>query len=118
MTVDRMGRWALSVEGATCTRLPRRVSRPRPHGAGGLSPAWRPHRHRLPGQLGWRDLRAQEKLIKTPEHLSVPDAMLSDRAAVHRWLAEDSEAFAILAEQRRQAAEAYRETVIFRTSAN
>jgi glutamate dehydrogenase (NAD(P)+) len=55
---------------------------------------------------------AQEQLIKTPEYLIVPDAMRGDRAAVDRWLAEHAEEFAILAEQRRLAGEAYRETVI------
>jgi glutamate dehydrogenase (NAD(P)+) len=55
---------------------------------------------------------AQEQLIKTPEHLSVPDTMLGNRKAVDRWLAQHAEAFATLAEQRRQAAEAYREAVI------
>jgi len=55
---------------------------------------------------------AQEQLIKTPQHLSVPDAMLGDRVAVDHWLAEHADAFATLAEQRRQAAEAYREAVI------
>ena len=38
--------------------------------------------------------------------------MLGDRDAVDRWLARHAEAFATLAEQRRQAAEAYREAVI------
>jgi glutamate dehydrogenase (NAD(P)+) len=55
---------------------------------------------------------AQEQLIKTPAHLCPPDTMLGDFAAVERWLAEHAEAFAALAEHRRQAAETARETVI------
>ena len=55
---------------------------------------------------------AQEQLIPTPEHLRVPDTMRGDRAAIERWLAQHAEAFATLAEQRRQAAEVYRDTVI------
>ena len=114
VTVDRMGRWTLSVEGAnTYSPDPARKAERRPHGACGLPPAWRLHRHRLPGQLlGGVIFAAQEQLIKTPEHLSVPDTMLGDRDAVDRWLARHTEAFATLAEQRRQAAEASREAVI------
>jgi glutamate dehydrogenase (NAD(P)+) len=113
VTVDRMGHWTLSVEGANTyspdparkaarTRMERAVYRQRGVliatdylvNAGGVIFA------------------AQEQLIKTPEHLSVPDTMRGDRAAVDRWLAQHAEAFATLAEQRHLAAEAYRETVI------
>ena len=115
VTVDRMGRWTLSVEGAN-TYSPdpaRKAARARMERAV----------YRQRGVLIATDylvnsggviFAAQEQLIKTPEHLHLPDAMRGDRAAVERWLAEHAEAFATLAEQRRQAAEAYRETVIRR----
>jgi glutamate dehydrogenase (NAD(P)+) len=113
VTVDRMGRWTLSVEGANTyspdplrkaarTRMERAVYRQR-----GVLIA--------PDYLvnsGGVIFAAQEQLIKTPAHLCLPDTMRGDRAAVERWLAEHAEAFAALAEHRRQAAETARETVI------
>jgi glutamate dehydrogenase/leucine dehydrogenase/CBS domain-containing protein len=113
VTVDRMGRWTLSVEGAN-TYSPdpaRKAARARMERAV----------YRQRGVFIATDylvnsggviFAAQEQLIKTPEHLSVPDTMLGNRKAVDRWLAQHAEAFATLAEQRRQAAEAYREVVI------
>jgi glutamate dehydrogenase (NAD(P)+) len=113
VTVDRMGRWTLSVEGAN-TYSPdpaRQAARARMERAV----------YRQRGVLIATDylvnsggviFAAQEQLIKTPEQLSVPDTMLGNREAVDHWLAQHAEAFAILAEQRLQAAEAYRETVI------
>jgi glutamate dehydrogenase (NAD(P)+) len=113
VTVDRMGRWTLSVEGAN-TYSPdpqRKAARARMERAV----------YRQRGVLIATDylvnsggviFAAQEQLIPTPVPLHVPDAIHGDRAAVDRWLAEHAEAFAALAEQRRQAAETYRETVI------
>ena len=57
---------------------------------------------------------AQEHLIKTPAHLRIPADMLGERAAVDRWLAEHASEFEALAEERRLAADAYREEVIRR----
>jgi len=113
VTVDRMGRWTLSVEGAN-TYSPdpvRKAARARLERAV----------YRQRGVLIATDylvnsggviFAAQEQLIPTPEHLRVPDTMRGDRAAIDRWLAQHAEAFATLAEQRRQAAEIYRDTVI------
>jgi len=113
VTVDRMGRWTLSVEGAN-TYSPdpmRKAARARMERAV----------YRQRGVLIATDylvnsggviFAAQEQLIKTSKHLHVPDAMLGDGAAVGRWLAEHAAEFAALAEQRRQAAETYREAVI------
>jgi CBS domain-containing protein len=53
-------------------------------------------------------------LIKTPDHLRIPDEMLGDRAAVDRWLTDHAAELAELAEKRLIAAEAYREKVIRR----
>ena len=110
VTVDRMGRWTLSVEGANTyspdpirkaarTRMERAVYRQR-----GVLIA--------PDYLvnsGGVIFAAQEQLIKTPAHLGLPDTMRGDRAAVEHWLAGHAEAFAALAEHRRQAAETARD---------
>jgi glutamate dehydrogenase (NAD(P)+) len=113
VTVDRMGRWTLSIEGAN-TYSPdpvRKAARARMERAV----------YRQRGVLIATDylvnsggviFAAQEQLITTPEHLRVPETMLGDRTAVDRWLAQHADAFATLAEERRQAAEAYREEVI------
>jgi glutamate dehydrogenase (NAD(P)+) len=113
VTVDRMGRWTLSIEGAN-TYSPdpaRKAARARMERAV----------YRQRGVLIATDylvnsggviFAAQEQLIKTPQHLCVPDAMRGDRSAVERWLATHAEAFASLAEQRRQAAETSRQAVI------
>jgi glutamate dehydrogenase (NAD(P)+) len=113
VTADRMGRWTLTVEGAN-TYSPdptRKAARARMERAV----------YRQRGVLIATDylvnsggviFAAQEQLIKTPEHLHMPDAMRGNRAAVEGWLAEHAEEFTVLAEQRRQAAEAARETVI------
>ena len=88
VTVDRMGRWTLSVEGAN-TYSPdpaRKTARARMERAV----------YRQRGVFIATDylvnsggviFAAQEQLIKTPEHLSVPDALLGDRDAVDRWVA-------------------------------
>src|SRR5438128_2417166 len=109
VTVDRMGRWTLSIEGAN-TYSPdpvRKAARARLERAV----------YRQRGVLIATDylvnsggviFAAQEQLIPTPEHLRVPDTMRGDRAAIERWLAQHAEAFATLAEQRRHAAEPVR----------
>jgi glutamate dehydrogenase (NAD(P)+) len=115
VTVNRMGRWTLSVEGAN-TYSPdpaRKAARARMERA--------VYRQRgvfiAPDYLvnsGGVIFAAQEQLRKTPASLQVPDTMRGDPIAVEHWLVEHAEAFAALAEQRRQAAEAAREDVIRR----
>jgi glutamate dehydrogenase (NAD(P)+) len=115
VTVDRMGRWALSIEGAN-TYSPdptRKAMRARVERA--------VYRQRgvliAPDYLvnsGGVIFAAQEQRISTPASLSLSHASRGDRVAVERWLLEHSEAFAALAEQRRQAAEAARQAVIRR----
>jgi glutamate dehydrogenase (NAD(P)+) len=115
MTVDRMGAWAVIIEGAN-TYSPERLRR-----------AARARMERLvyreKGVLIATDylvnsggviFAAQEQLIKTPSSLRIPDAMLGDRQAVERWLQEHCSEFNELAEKRRLAAEAYRDDVIRR----
>lgn len=115
MTVDRMGRWTVSVEGAN-TYSPdpaRKAARARMERAV----------YRQRGVLIATDylvnsggviFAAQELLIQTPESLRIPQAMLGDLAAVERWLAEHAAELQALAERRRAAAEAYRDDVIRR----
>jgi glutamate dehydrogenase (NAD(P)+) len=115
MTVDRMGTWAVSIEGAN-TYSPlanRKTARARMERAV----------YRQRGVLIATDylvnsggviFAAQESLIETPQPLRVPQTMLGDRHAVERWLHDHAAEFARLAEARRAAAEVYREEVIRR----
>jgi glutamate dehydrogenase (NAD(P)+) len=115
MTVDRMGRWTLIVEGAN-TYSPdpaRKAARARMERA--------VYRQRgvliVPDYLvnsGGVIFAAQEQRLKTPTSLALPDDCLGDQTAVAQWLNEHAEAYANLAEGRRQAAETARETVIRR----
>jgi glutamate dehydrogenase (NAD(P)+) len=57
---------------------------------------------------------AQEKLIKTPNHLRLPDAILGDTKAIESWLEEHEADLSELAEKRRIAAESHRNEVIRR----
>ncbi len=115
MTVDRMGKWAMIVEGAN-TYSP--------------DPARKAARARMERAVYWQAgvliatdylvnsggviFAAQERMIKTPDHLRIPQAMLGDREAIERWLADHQADFEALAEQRRIAAEAKRDAVIRR----
>jgi glutamate dehydrogenase (NAD(P)+) len=115
MTVDRMGSWSVIVEGAN-TYSPdpaRRAARARMERAV----------YRARGVLIATDFlvnsggvifAAQEKLIKTPPELRIPQAMLGNRQAVETWLQEHAAQFESLADQRRAAAEEYRNEVIRR----
>ncbi|GIK39913.1 MAG: hypothetical protein BroJett011_37460 [Chloroflexota bacterium] len=115
ITVDRMGAWSMIVEGAN-TYSP--------------DPARKAARARMERTVYWQKgvliatdflvnsggviFAAQEKLIKTPDHLRIPQTMLGNRAAVERWLADHQTEFAELAECRRLAGEAKRNEVIRR----
>ncbi|MFM8319406.1 MAG: Glu/Leu/Phe/Val dehydrogenase dimerization domain-containing protein [Chloroflexota bacterium] len=115
VTVDRMGRWSVIIEGANT------YSPDRAHKQARMRLEREVYRSR--GVLIATDylvnsggviFAAQEQLIKTPGHLRIPSEMLGDRAAVERWLAEHAAELGELAEKRRHAAEAYREEVICR----
>jgi glutamate dehydrogenase (NAD(P)+) len=115
MTVDRMGKWSVSVEGAN-TYSPdqaRKSARARMERAV----------YRQQGVLIAADylvnsggviFAAQERLIKTPQELRLPREILGDRPAVDRWLAEHAAELEALAEKRRKAGEIFREEVIRR----
>jgi glutamate dehydrogenase (NAD(P)+) len=57
---------------------------------------------------------AQERLIRTPDHLRIPPKMLGDRVAVEAWLTEHAGDLAELARRRLEAGEAWRDQVIRR----
>jgi glutamate dehydrogenase/leucine dehydrogenase/CBS domain-containing protein len=115
MTVERMGKWTMLVEGAN-TYSP--------------DPARRAARARMERAVYWQKgvliatdflvnsggviFAAQERMTRTPDHVRIPEAMLGDRAAVEGWLAEHCADFETLAEQRRAAGEAKRDAVIRR----
>jgi glutamate dehydrogenase/leucine dehydrogenase/CBS domain-containing protein len=115
MTVDRMGKWGMIVEGAN-TYSP--------------DPVRKAARARMERAVYWQAgtliatdylvnsggviFAAQERMIKTPDHLRIPEAMLGDRAAVEGWLTSHQSDFEVLAEKRRIAGEARRDEVIRR----
>jgi glutamate dehydrogenase (NAD(P)+) len=115
MTVDSMGRWGMIVEGAN-TYSP--------------DPARRAARVRMERAVYWQAgvliatdylvnsggviYAAQERMIKTPGHLRIPEEMLGDREAVEQWLVDHQADLEALAEQRRVAGEAKRDAVIRR----
>jgi glutamate dehydrogenase (NAD(P)+) len=55
---------------------------------------------------------AQEHMIKTPDHLQIPDKMLGDPVAVDGWLKSRAAELARLSEERLEAGDAYREKVM------
>jgi glutamate dehydrogenase/leucine dehydrogenase/CBS domain-containing protein len=115
MTVDRMGKWNLIVEGAN-TYSP--------------DPARKAARARMEqvvfrqrGTLIATDylvnsggviFAAQEKLIKTPDELRIPQEILGNRGAVDGWLKSHAAEFAALAEKRRLAGDKHREDALRR----
>jgi glutamate dehydrogenase (NAD(P)+) len=113
MTVQKMGKWAVIIEGAN-TYSPdpsRRASRAR----------MEREVYREKGTLIATDYlvnsggviyAAQEHIIQTPAHLLIPEDLLRDHDKVDRWLAEHSDAFQALAEKRRLAGEKQRERII------
>jgi glutamate dehydrogenase (NAD(P)+) len=115
MTVDRMGRWSLIVEGAN-TYSPdpaRKTARARMEQAV----------YRQRGALIATDylvnsggviFAAQEKLIQTPDELHIPQEMLGNPEAVDGWLKSHAAEFAALAEKRRIAGDAHREEALRR----
>jgi glutamate dehydrogenase/leucine dehydrogenase/CBS domain-containing protein len=115
MTTNRMGNWRLIVEGAN-TYSPdpdRKVARSR----------MEREVYRRKGILIATDylvnsggviFAAQEHLIRTPNHLRIPDEMLGNIDSVNRWLEQHSQDFEQLAETRLKAAEKARDEVIKR----
>ncbi|MBI5302563.1 MAG: CBS domain-containing protein [Chloroflexi bacterium] len=113
ITVDKMGRWTMVIEGAnTYSPDPKRKAARR-------KMERRVYQER--GTLIATDylvnsggviFAAHERMIPTPQDLQIPDAMIGNRAAVEQWLKQHAAQFAQLAEQRRGAAEKKRDHVI------
>jgi glutamate dehydrogenase (NAD(P)+) len=115
MTVDQMGKWKLIVEGANTYSpdLDRKHSRARMERVV----------YRERGVLIATDYlvnsggviyAAQERLIKTPDKLRFPKAILGNRDEVEKWLEDHQTDLEELAEKRRVAGEKYRDEVIRR----
>ena len=115
MTTNHMGSWGLIIEGANTyspdperkyarSRMEREVYRQRGIlivtdylvNSGGVIFA------------------AQEQLIKTPDHLRIPENILGDLEGVTKWLTLHAQDFELLAEKRLKAAEKARDEVIKR----
>ncbi len=115
MTTAHMGDWKLIIEGAN-TYSPdseRKVARSR----------MEREIYRKKGILIVTDylvnsggviFAAQEQLIRTPDHLRIPDHLLGDFEGVNHWLSQHAQDFALLAEKRLRAAEKARDGVIKR----
>jgi len=113
MTVERMGRWSLIVEGAN-TYSPdpnRKAARIRMeqmvYKEKGVMIA-----NDYLVNSGGVIFAAQEKIISTPEHLQIPENMLGNRDDVFSWLEEHKDEFAELSKRRLIAGEEYRKKVI------
>ena len=113
MTIDKMGTWKVIVEGAN-TYSPDKDRKSCRH-------KMEREVYRKRGILIATDylvnsggviFAAQEHLVKTPDHLRVPDRLLGNRLEVDRWLADHNSDFSKLAEQRLIAAQKARDTVI------
>ncbi len=113
MTVDRMGKWAVIIEGAN-TYSPdpnRKAARIRMEQIV----------YREKGVMIANDylvnsggviFAAQEHILRTPDYLQIPEEMLGKRETVEKWLKDHSKEFAELSKQRLIAGEEYRENII------
>jgi glutamate dehydrogenase (NAD(P)+) len=113
ITVDRMGKWSLIVEGAN-TYSPdpnRKAARTRMEQI-----AYREKGVMIANDYlvnsGGVIFAAQEHIIKSPDNLQIPGDLLGDSKKVEKWLKEHSNEFSDLSKQRLKAGEAYREDVI------
>lgn len=115
MTVDRMGKWRVIVEGAnTYSPNPARKADRR---------RMERHVYRDRGTLIATDYlvnsggviyAAHERIIPTPDHLLIPKDRLHNEEKCNEWLKQNEEEFAALSEKRRKAAVDKLETVIRR----
>ena len=115
MTVERKGSWSVIIEGAN-TYSPdpiRKSARSRMERA-----VYREHGTLIVTDYlvnsGGVIYAAQEQLIKTPMHLRIPKEILGNRDQVDQWLMNHANDLNDLADERRQAAELYRDEVIRR----
>ncbi|TXT57137.1 MAG: Glutamate dehydrogenase (NAD(P)(+)) [Promethearchaeota archaeon] len=113
ITVDKMGDWSVIVEGAN-TYSPdpnRKAARIR----------MEQEVYRKKGIMIANDylvnsggviFAAQEHLVKTPEHLQIPEDILGNKEAVNEWLEDHADEFAELSKKRLIEAKKWREEVI------
>ena len=113
MTVDRMGKWSVIIEGAN-TYSPdpnRKAARIRMEQIV----------YREKGVMIANDylvnsggviFAAQEHILRTPNNLQIPEEMLGNREAVEKWLKDHADEFTELSKQRLIAGEEYRENVL------
>ncbi len=113
MTVDRMGKWAVIIEGAN-TYSPdpnRKAARIRMeqivYKEKGVMIA-----NDYLVNSGGVIFAAQEHILRTPDHLQIPEEFLGNREVVEKWLKDHAKDFAELSKQRLIAGEEYRENVI------
>jgi glutamate dehydrogenase/leucine dehydrogenase/CBS domain-containing protein len=113
MTVDRMGKWAVIIEGAN-TYSPdpnRKASRVRMeqivYKEKGVMIA-----NDYLVNSGGVIFAAQERILRTPDNLQIPEEFLGKRETVEKWLKDHAKDFAELSKQRLIAGEEYRENVI------
>jgi len=115
ITTNHMGSWRLIIEGANTYSpdLERKYARSR----------MEREVYRQRGILIVTDylvnsggviFAAQEQLIKTPDHLRIPEETLADLDGVNKWLDQHSQEFELLAEKRLKVAEKARDNVIKR----
>jgi len=113
MTVDRMGKWAVIIEGANSyspdpnrndarIRMEQIVYREK-----GVMIA-----NDYLVNSGGVIFAAQEHIIRTPDYLQIPEEMLGKREAVEKWLKDHSNEFVELSKQRLISGEEYRENII------
>lgn len=115
MTTDRMGTWQIIVEGAnTYSPNPARKAERR---------RMERHVYRDKGVLIATDYlvnsggviyAAHERIVPTPDHLQIPQEILSNPNAIETWLEKNQDEFAALSEIRRKTAVEKLETVIRR----
>lgn len=113
MTIDRMGRWQVIIEGAN-TYSPdpnRRAQRTRMEQRVYLEKGILIANDYLVNS-GGVIYAAQDHLIPTPSHLQLPEHILGQRQAVDAWLHQHAGEFEALSAQRQAAGEAWREDVI------
>ncbi|MFW9988180.1 MAG: Glu/Leu/Phe/Val dehydrogenase dimerization domain-containing protein [Candidatus Odinarchaeota archaeon] len=113
IVVDRMGKWAVIIEGAN-TYSPdpnRKAARIRMEQIV----------YREKGVMIANDylvnsggviFAAQEHIVRTPDNLQIPEDMLGKREEVEKWLKDHNKQFTELSKKRLTAGEEYRENVI------
>ncbi|MFW9972642.1 MAG: Glu/Leu/Phe/Val dehydrogenase dimerization domain-containing protein [Candidatus Odinarchaeota archaeon] len=113
MTVDRMGKWSLIIEGAN-TYSPdpnRKAARIRMEQIVYTEKGVMIANDYLVNS-GGVIFAAQERILRTPDQLQIPEKLLGNRNAIEKWLKDHASDFVELSKQRLIAGEQYREKVI------